>query len=154
MKPSHFAFKFIIYSFAYVLTGCSAVVPLESTTKDIEAKAFRAEKNKSNIYVIRTCAYGQKLHDVSLDGGARISLGCQNYVVFSTNPGAHRISAFSSENREMQEIITKGGENYFVEMGWKMGSGTGDVKVAVTHLNTLEGMKAVRESKLISLDGY
>lgn len=154
MKLSPFVFKLIICSFIYVLTGCSAVVPLESTNKDVEAKKFKTVENKSNIYVVRTCEYGQKLHDVSLDDGTRISLGCQNYVVFSTMPGVHRISASSSENREMQEIITKGGENYFVEMGWKMGSGTGDVKVTVSQLNAEEGMQAIRNSQLISLNGY
>ena len=111
MKSSCFSLKFLICSFACVLTGCSAVVPLESTTKDVEAKAFKTVDNKSNIYVVRTCDYGQKLHDVSLDGGTRISLGCQNYIVFSTNPGVHKISAFSSENREFEEITTKGGKN-------------------------------------------
>ena len=47
-----------------------------------------------------------------------------------------------------------GGENYFIEMGWKIGSGTGDVKVTVALMNTQEGMKAVKESRLISSDGY
>jgi hypothetical protein len=139
---------------ALALCGCAALVPLESATKDIEAKTFQTVPKKSNIYVIRTCAYGGRLHDVSLDGGTRISLACKTYAVFSVNPGEHKLSVFSTENREMLNVVTRENENYFIEMGWRIGSGTGDVKATVVQLNTQEGMKAVKESHLISLDGY
>lgn len=153
MGFSFYIFRVVICFFAYVLVGCSAVVPLESMTKDLEAKEFAPVENKSQIYVVRPCDYG-KLHDVSIDGGTRFSLACQNYIVFLTDPGTHRISAHSSENRDVKNVITNGGKNYFVEMGWKMGSGTGDVRTSLSILNEAEGMKAVRESQLISLSGY
>lgn len=54
----------------------------------------------------------------------------------------------------MLKIVTKPDEVYFIKMGWKVGSGTGDVKATVSILNTKDGMKTVRESQLISLDGY
>ncbi|HBC3540504.1 hypothetical protein P3698_23060 [Vibrio parahaemolyticus] len=146
--------KMASFLFLCMATACSAVVPLETSNKDLEAKNFDPVENKSKIYVVRPCSYAQKLHDVSLDGGVRISLGCQNYTVFVTNPSEHVFSVFSSENRAMLKIVTKPDEVYFIKMGWKVGSGTGDVKATVSILNTKDGMKTVRESQLISLDGY
>ena len=96
----------LIFIAPYLLSGCEAVVPLESTIKDAEAKSFRTVPNKSNIYVIRTCAYGQKLHDVSLNGGVRISLACHTFSIFSINPGEHKLAVFSSENRDMLKVDT------------------------------------------------
>ena len=142
------------FLFLYILTACSSVVPLETSNKDLEAKNFELVQNKSKIYVVKPCSYAQKLHDVSLDGGTRISLGCQNYTVFVTDPSEHFFSVFSSENRAMLKIVTQPDELYFIEMGWKVGSGTGDVKATVSILSNKDGMRAVGESQLISLDGY
>lgn len=154
MKLLHFMIRTIVSCVALVLSGCAAVVPLESASKDTEAKAFTVVPNKSNIYVIRTCAYGARLHDISLNGGPRISLACQTYTVFSVTPGEHKLAVFSTENREMLKVITRENESYFVEMGWRMGSGAGDVKATIKLLNPPEGMEAVKESHLISSDGY
>lgn len=154
MKSSSYFFRALIFCIVCAVSGCSAVVPLSSAEKDLEAKAFNSIANKSNVYVVRTCAYGGKLHNVSLDGGERISLGCQNYTVFLVEPGEHKFSVFSTENRDMLKLITKPGENYVVEMGWKMGSGTGDVQATVSLLSKEAGVEAVRKAQLISLDGY
>ncbi len=144
----------LMLTVSYLLSGCSAMVPLASIDKDAEAKLFKVIPNKSNIYVIHTLAYSQRLHDVTLDGGARVSLAAKTYTAFSVNPGVHTIAVYSTENREFMKLETQAGSNYFIDMGWKMGSGTGDVKVTVELMSESEGMKKIKETQLISSDGY
>lgn len=138
----------------FCLFACSAVVPLASSINDNEEKEFKPVAGKSKIYVVRTCDYGGKLHDVSLNGSTRVSLGCQNYTVFLTEPGEQKLSFFSTENREFLVLSTEKNSNYFVEMSWNIGSGTGDVRVTASVLDDYDGMKSIMNAQLISLDGY
>lgn len=136
------------------MVACAAHVPLASQTRDAEAKAFSEIPDKSKIYVVRTCAYGQRLHDASVDGGPRVSLACQTYTVFVVQPGEHTIAVASTENRELLKLQTAPGENYFIELGWRMGSGTGDVKAMVGLMDDLNGTKAIKRASLVSNEGY
>ena len=145
---------YVVIVIFVLLSGCSAVVPLESLDKDMQAKLFETEPNRSIIYVSRVCAYGGKLHEVSLDGGKRISLACQTYTVFKTTSGEHGVSVFSTENMDFLKVKTKENENYFLEMGWRMGSGTGDVKATIVQLTDKEGRERMMNSRLISTVGY
>ncbi len=154
MKQTLSIVGLLMLTIFYLLSGCSAIVPLASIANDTEAKLFKVMPNKSNIYVIHTLAYSARLHDVTIDGGARISLAAKTYTVFSVDPGVHTIAVYSTENREFMKIETQEGKNYFIDMGWKVGSGTGDVKVTVELMSESEGMKTIKETHLISSDGY
>lgn len=134
--------------------ACSAKVPLAPQSRDAEAKSFSTLSDKSKIYVVRTCAYGQRLHEVSVDGSDRIYLACQTYTVYVVQPGDHTIAVASTENRELMNLKTSSGKNYFVEMGSRMGSGTGDLRATVKLLDELEGITAIENSRLVSSEGY
>lgn len=151
---SRFILPAVLCVVAALVASCAAVVPLESATKHANAKAFQTLRDRSNVYVVRTCSYGQRLHDVSVDGGVRISLACETFTVLAVVPGDHSVAVFSTENREVLRFSASAGQNYFVEMGWRIGSGTGDVKVTVALMNPVDGTRAIKASRLISSEGY
>lgn len=78
--------KMASFLFLCMATACSAVVPLETSNKDLEAKNFDPVENKSKIYVVRPCSYAQKLHDVSLDGGGTYLSGLSELYGFCNKP--------------------------------------------------------------------
>jgi hypothetical protein len=144
----------LILAVGVILVACSAVVPLASSDMDAEAKLFKKIPDKANIYVIHTVPYVQRLHDVSIDGGVRISLAARTYTVFSVAPGLHTIAVYSTENRELMKLEAQAGSMYFIDMGWKMGSGTGDVKATVGLMSEVEGKEKIKSMHLVSADGY
>lgn len=137
-----------------LLSGCSATVPLAPMAEDVEAKTFRVMPGKSNIYVVRRPTYAAKLHDVAIDGGQRISLTANTFIVFSVDPGRHIVTLYSTENRVNLRVVTQEGKSYFVKMGWKIGSGQGDVRVTGGLVSESKGRKYIKEARLVSLDGY
>lgn len=134
------------------LGGCAATVPLATAEKDQASRQQISPPGKSRIVVVRSCPYAQKLHEAAVDNGPRIALACQTFTTFNVDPGAHLISAHSTENREVLRLTTVAGQTYYVQLGWRIGSGTGDVRVTVTLLDQAAGAAAVAEAKLVSDD--
>jgi hypothetical protein len=146
--------SFLLPGAAFFFSGCSSTVPLASPAEDAEAKLFRVEPHRSNIYVIRTQPYAQDLHDVAIDGGARVSLVARTYTVFSVDPGVHSIVVYSTMNRASMTIETREGANYFIGMGMGMTSGFGPTKVTVKSMSESKGMEEIKTARLVSREGY
>jgi hypothetical protein len=146
--------SFLLSGVTPFFSGCSATVPLASPSKDAEAKLFRVAPHKSNIYVVRTVYYAGRLHDVTVDGGARVSLVARSYAVFPVDPGIHSVVVYSTMNREGMTIETREGRNYFIKMGMGMTSGFGDTEATMGSMNEPEGVETIKHARLVSLEGY
>lgn len=133
-----------------LLASCAATVPLATAEKDQAAKYSPAPSGKSKVYVIRTCPWAGKLHDVAMDGGSRIALACKTYALFTVEAGNHVVSAASSENREVLRLQTAPDESYYIDMGWRVGTGTGDLRVSLGLMGATAGKLALNEAQLVS----
>src|SRR4026209_569881 len=100
-----------------LLSGCSATVPMASTTQDMEAKAVQVAADKSAIYVIQSTGYTGELNFASVDKEERVALAAETYTVFTVNPGKHTVTLDGPVNRERVNLNTEAGNTYFIEMG-------------------------------------
>jgi len=133
-----------------MLLGCSAVVPMASTTQDAEARAVRVAQDKSAIYVIRIAAYSSELHFATVDKEERVALAARTYAVFTVNPGEHTVTFDSAVNREKLRLNTEPGKVYFIEMGSAWAGGAGHTKVDLRLVNASEGKVLLNRVKLVS----
>ncbi|MBM3302262.1 MAG: hypothetical protein FJY85_20205 [Deltaproteobacteria bacterium] len=124
-----------------VSSGCSATAPLTSPAEDAEAKLFKVAPHKSNIYVVRTQYYAGDLHEVAIDGGARVSLVARTYAVFPVDPGVHSIDVYSTMNRANLTIETREGANYFISMGMGSLGAHGRTKATVNLSRLRRGLR-------------
>ena len=106
------------------LSGCVATVPMMEDSSDAQAKQFKPQKGKANIYVARedTFAGSAVLLQVLLDGKVQGAVAPGTYLLFSVSPGSHSVAVITQENAESATIAAQAGQNYFIEvepvMGW------------------------------------
>ena len=134
----------------YWLSGCSATVPMASTTQDMAAKAVNVAADKSAIYVIQSTAYTGELNFASVDKEQRVALAAETYTVFTVNPGQHTVTLDGPVNRERLSLNTEAGNTYFVEMGYGWAGGFGHLKVTASVLNESEGRELLGRAKLVA----
>lgn len=140
-----------------MVAGCASRVPMATSAIDTEAKSFVVTTGKANLYVIRTCPFGAKLHQIRMDDGPLLSLACGTYAKFSVAPGKHQLSAMSTISSTTFEVTTEAAQNYFVELGWNFHALTlveKDVIVTLAPMNEIDGKEAVQASELIATKGY
>jgi hypothetical protein len=140
-----------------IVAGCASRVPMASSVTDTEAKSFVVASGKANLYVIRTCPFGGKMHQIRMDEGPMLSLACGTYAKFSVVPGKHQLTATSTISSTNFEVTTEAAQNYFVELGWNFHALTlveKDVIVTLAPMNEMDGKEAVQASELIATKGY
>ena len=140
-----------------LIAGCASRVPMAPNDKDVEAKTFVVAPGKANVYVIRTCPYGGKIHQIRLDNGPMLSLACVSFAKFSVAPGTHQIAATSTISSTNLDVSTEAMQNYFVELGWNFHLLTlveKDVIVTLAPMNDVDGKAAVENSELVATKGY
>ncbi len=145
---------FLLSGMTLLFSGCSATAPLASPAEDAEAKLFKVAPHKSNIYVVRTQYYAGDLHEVAIDGGARVSLVARTYAVFPVDPGVHSIDVYSTMNRANMTIETREGVNYFISMGMGSLGAHGRTKATVKLMSESKGIEEVKKARLVSREGY
>jgi len=133
-----------------LLAGCSATVPLASTTQDMAAKAVNVAADKSAIYVIQSTGYTGELNFANVDKEERVALAAETYTVFTVNPGKHTVTLDGPVNRERLSLNTEAGNTYFVEMGYGWAGGFGHLKVTASVLNESEGRELLGRAKLVA----
>ena len=133
-----------------LLAGCSATVPLASTTQDMEAKAAKVTADKSTIYVIQSTGYTGELNFANVDKEERVALAAETYTVFTVNPGKHTVTLDGPVNRERVDLNTEAGNIYFIEMGYGWAGGFGHLKVTANVVNESEGKQLLAKTKLVA----
>ncbi len=129
------------------LSGCAATVPVMEDKFDADAKSFKTEKNKANIYVVREDAFAGSavLFQVLIDGKVRGAIAPGTYLLFKVKPGSHSVAVITQENAESVKISARTGKNYFVEitptMGWMA------ARVSVKNIEQDKGHQLVIEGK-------
>ena len=129
-----------------LLSGCAAVVPMESSVRDSQAKAFIVKPGTSNIYVYRNEIFGSAIKmGLLLDGRTVGDTGPHTYYALEVTPGAHTILS-RAENDSSLDIIAEEGKNSFVWQEVKMGLMS--ARSQLQNVNEMVGKSGVAESKL------
>jgi hypothetical protein len=142
----------IFATISVLLAGCASV-PLTSSTLDSEAKTFKPETGKANIYVSRGGGLGNTvLFQVVLDGRITGSLAPKTFQFLSVPPGEHTISVSGVENTEQLKLTAEAGKNYFyrvtVHMGWS------NARARVNSMTEDEARKLVKDLKRAEASTY
>lgn len=130
-----------------ILTGCASV-PLAPKEQDTARKTFaQPESGKSGLYIYRNSFVGQALKkNVWVDGTALGETANKVYFYRQVVPGAHKIATESEFGNNEIDLLTKAGQNYFVEQYIRMGVFVGGANVR--EVTEEEGKKNVLESSL------
>jgi hypothetical protein len=132
-----------------IISGCASV-PMASDQKDAEAKAFRVQPGKSNIYVYRNESMGGAVKmEVDVDGKQAGTTAAKTYLVVSVNPGQHTLVSHAEGNNSLV-VDTQSGKNHFVWQEVKMGVLYAGSKLQLVDEQT--GKAGVGECKLIEVN--
>ncbi|MDH5191402.1 MAG: DUF2846 domain-containing protein [Gammaproteobacteria bacterium] len=128
------------------ITGCASV-PMASVEQDTQAKSFKVNSGKANIYVYRNENFGAAIKmPVVLDGKIVGDTAAMTYLLLEVDPGNHTVIS-KAENDSEVKLHAKPGKNYFVWQEVKMG-----LLYARTRLQKVseaEGKSGVSECKLV-----
>jgi hypothetical protein len=78
---------------------------------------------------------------VAIDGTMLGSLAPGTYLVLPVVPGAHRVTAFSTQNQEQLTVLANNGQLYFVHLSPRLGVMT--PRVGMEILENAAGREAV-----------
>ncbi len=132
-----------------VMSGCASV-PMASDQKDAEAKTFRVQPGKSNIYVYRNESMGGAVKmEVNLDGKQVGITAANTYLLLTVNPGKHTLVSHAEGNNSLV-VETQPGKNHFVWQEVKMGVLYAGSKLQFVDEQT--GKIGVGECKLIEVN--
>ena len=135
---------------ASVMSGCASV-PMASDQKDAEAKTFRVQPGKSNIYVYRNESMGGAVKmEVDIDGKQVGTTAAKTYLVVTVNSGKHTLVSHAEGNNNLV-VDTQPGKNHFVWQEVKMGVMYAGSKLQLVDEQT--GKAGVGECKLIEVNG-
>ena len=135
---------------ASVMSGCASV-PMASDQKDAEAKTFRVQPGKSNIYVYRNESMGGAVKmEVDVDGKQVGTTAAKTYLVVTVNPGKHTFVSHAEGNNNLV-VDTQPRKNHFVWQEVKMGVMYAGSKLQLVDEQT--GKAGVGECKLIEVNG-
>ena len=100
--------------------GCASV-RMASDERDLEAKSFVVQQDRSNIYVYRNESFGGAVKmEVLLDGKLVGKTAAHTYLKLEVQPGQHTLIS-KAENDDVLNLNTVAGKNYFVWQEVKMG---------------------------------
>ena len=104
MKKYLIVIMVVVYA---LLQGCASV-PMAPSKKDTDAKQFRVDTNKSNIYLYRNESYGSAITmPVTLNGRIAGKTAANTYFKWSVSPGKHIITSLT-ENTAKNRVRYKG----------------------------------------------
>jgi len=131
-----------------VMSGCVSV-PMATPEQDANAKTFRIQPGKSNIYVYRNESMGGAVKmEVDVDGKQVGTTAAKTYLVVTVNPGKHTLVSHA-EGENNLVVDTEPGKNHFVWQEVKMG-----VLYAGSRLQLVDeqtGKAGVGECKLVDI---
>lgn len=130
------------------LTGC-ATTPLESATKNDEAKQFNIpESGKSGLYIYRdnSIVGGALKKNIYIDGTMIGESAPGVFFYKKVNAGQHKLSTESEFSENHLPIDTESGKNYFFRQYIKMGAFVGGANLE--QVSEEKGKEEVRKLKL------
>lgn len=138
---------FIVFGFVLMLTGCAATSPLVSSVLDQQAKKFKPDKTKANIYIYRNEYLGGALSkNIHVNNQLVGTTGAMNYFLLKVRPGKYKIHS-DDDPKDSVVINAKVRKNYFVWQEMKMGFFIGGTQLA--KVSNAIGRKAVMECERI-----
>jgi hypothetical protein len=119
---------------------------MASLQSDLQAKEFKVESGKANIYLYRNESFGGAIAmPVALDGKVAGKTGPQTYFLWTVEPGPHEITSLT-ENTAKITVHAEEGKSHYVWQEVKMG-----LWMARSQLHEVPpdvGQKGVLECKL------
>jgi hypothetical protein len=132
------------------MSGCASV-PMASSMEDAQAKLFKTNPDKANLYIYRNEMMGAAVRmEVDLDGQYIGTNVAQTYIRKEVDPGQHTVVSHA-ENDDALTFNAQRNKNYFIWQEVKMG-----VLYARTKLTLVTdeiGRAGVKECKLIAPPG-
>ena len=130
-----------------LLSGCASV-PMESSEKDQELKAFPAPpQNQAGLYIFRDSAMGPALKTtVKLNDQVIGETAINTYFYRPIAPGQHVLATESEFSDNTLNLSAEAGKNYYVRQYIKIGVFVGGANLE--QVPEAEGQKAVISTKL------
>ncbi len=130
-------------------SGCVPKMAQASIEQDKLAKEFRANPEKSNIYICRNEFMGGAINmPLTLDGRFIGKTDGNSFFYLSVKPGEHNIQSLT-ENVQTLLLDTEKNKNYFVWQEVKMGMWAADSKLHKVDENHDFGKKCVLATKML-----
>lgn len=134
---------------ASIMSGCASV-PMASDQKDAEAKTFRVQPGKSNIYVYRNESMGGAVKmEVDVDGKQVGTTAAKTYLVVTVKPGKHTLVSHAESESDLV-VDAQPGKNHFVWQEVKMGALYARSRLQLVDEQT--GKAGVGECRLIEVN--
>ncbi len=129
------------------VSGCSSA-PTKNELLDVQAKQFKTNAQKSNLYIYRNNTSGSSVKmQLEVDGQVvATSLG-KTYIKLEVTPGRHKIVSYA-DNEHRLALATLKNKNYFIYQQAKMSGGRARTKL--TLVRETVGKQGVQECKMIS----
>lgn len=140
------AVRLVCVTAVAIAAGGCASVTLAPDDLDAQAKRFRPQAGKANVYLTRTSPLGGAfLFQVFLDGKLAGSIAPNTYLLFEVEPGERRLAVTTPESQFVAGLTAAASESYFIEVMPVLGMM--NPRAELVALAPEEGRKAVLDTK-------
>jgi hypothetical protein len=143
--------KLSVASLAFILLAGCASVPMESTDKDRELKAFPAPAaDQAGLYIYRDSFLGKLLKkSLYLDGKLLAETANRTYIYTPLSPGKHTLETESEFGNNALILNAEAGKNHYVRQRLRIGVFVAGA--SLVEVSDIEGRNAVLASQLLRL---